>query len=690
MPPSVAAFVEALQQLPLLDIAQRAQLDALIPDHPTPEELAAELVRREWLTAFQARVLLEDSGAELVLGEYVLLDLLGRGGVGNVYKARQGRMKRLVALKVIRHESLAHPGALKRFRREIEATARLAHPNVITIHDTGEIDGRHFLVMEYIEGTDLARLVKAQGPLPADVACEYVRQAALGLQHAHDEGLIHRDIKPHNLMRTKHGNVKLMDLGLVRAAEVTASVTGLTMAGTVVGTPNYMAPEQTLDAHAVDQRADIYALGCTLYHLLAGEPPFAGMVMSGVLVAHHVMEPRPLAEYRKDLPREVIEVVQRMMAKQPEKRYQTPLEVAAALEPFSRVVGSVRSMQLTALPPEPLKAGTPTETVEYKVPQTVTDADKQRVESESTVLPPAPKPPPPPIRPGRRRPLVLVALAVAIGLGVGYLLLAQIRRPGGGETTPDGTNVGGPLGVETLRLDLGNGIPLDLVRIKRGSFLMGAPRSEREAAEDEKPQHEVTLTQDMLLGRYPVTQEQYAQVMGKNPSWFSVKAGGKDKVAGLETLRFPVENVSWEEAQQFCAAASKLTGRRVDLPTEAEWEYACRAGTRTRYYCGNELTQKDANFDGKVGRTTEVGQYPPNAWGLYDMAGNVWQWCADGKQPYAAEARTDPVGPDNNNARLLRGGSWLARAAECRSAARYSRAASNRYYLGFRVMVRSE
>jgi serine/threonine protein kinase len=210
---------------------------------------------------------------------YRAIRLLGEGGMGAVYLAEHRRMKRVVALKVINPKFLSHPGALARFQQEVRAAAQLDHPNIVAAHDADQADGLHFLVMEYVEGQNLADYLAEKGPLPVAEACDAARQAALGLQHAHERGTVHRDVKPHNLMRAPSGRVKVLDFGLARlaagpgdAAEDDEAPTAphLTGAGAVVGTADYIAPEQARDAHGADGRADVYGLGCTLYHLLAG------------------------------------------------------------------------------------------------------------------------------------------------------------------------------------------------------------------------------------------------------------------------------------------------------------------------------------------------------------------------------------------------------------------------------------
>jgi dipeptidyl aminopeptidase/acylaminoacyl peptidase len=267
---------------------------------------------------------------------YRIEALLGRGGMGAVYKAEHRLMERWVALKIIGHDLSARPELVERFRREVKAAARLSHPNIVTAHDAEQAGATHFLVMEFIEGTDLARLVGERGPLPAADACGYVRQAALGLQHAHEQGMIHRDIKPHNLMLTPAGQVKILDFGLARFAHEAREQAGaVTLLGAVMGTPDYMAPEQATDSHRADIRADIYSLGCTLYHLLSGRVPFPHDSTLGKVVRHATEQPTPLGELRPELPPGLVSVVDRMMAKKPEERYQTPAEVAEALGPFA-------------------------------------------------------------------------------------------------------------------------------------------------------------------------------------------------------------------------------------------------------------------------------------------------------------------------------------------------------------------
>jgi WD40 repeat protein/tRNA A-37 threonylcarbamoyl transferase component Bud32 len=267
---------------------------------------------------------------------YRVEQLLGAGGMGVVYRARHQLMARTVALKVLHRQLTEKPAAVERFRREVKVIAALSHPNIVTAYDADQVGERHFLVMEYVPGVTLARLVQEQGPLDAARACDYVRQAALGLQHAHKRGLVHRDLKPSNLIVTPEGQVKVVDLGLARLGEPVEGGSGeLTDAGTVMGSVDYLAPEQADEPHRADIRADIYSLGCTLYHLLTGRPPFPEGTLVQRLKAHAQRRPAPLARDGAPIPGGLDRIVARMLAKDPRQRYQTPGEVAEALAPYA-------------------------------------------------------------------------------------------------------------------------------------------------------------------------------------------------------------------------------------------------------------------------------------------------------------------------------------------------------------------
>jgi WD40 repeat protein/serine/threonine protein kinase len=269
--------------------------------------------------------------------KYRILRELGRGGMGVVYQARTtGMMDRQVVIKVISRSLIDQPAALERFLREVHAAAQLSHPNIVTAYDAEKAGDLHMLVMEFVPGQSLAEVLAKQGPLPVAKACHYMRQVAWALQHAHERGMVHRDIKPQNLMLTPKGQVKVLDFGLAKVVSERDRGKRLTASDAYMGTPEYSAPEQATDARSADIRADLYSLGCTLYCLLAGRPPFREDTAMKTILAHLQQAPKPLLELRPEVPERLWHVVARLLAKEPGQRYQKPLEVVQALTPFVR------------------------------------------------------------------------------------------------------------------------------------------------------------------------------------------------------------------------------------------------------------------------------------------------------------------------------------------------------------------
>jgi serine/threonine protein kinase len=271
--------------------------------------------------------------------DYRITRELGRGGMGVVFLAQNTLMGRDVVLKVIGHQLTERPGVVERFLREIRAVAKLRHPNIVAAYHASRLGDGIVFEMEYVPGLDLARVVKAKGPLPVSVACHFARQAALGLQHAYEQGVVHRDVKPSNLMLSRQAGksvVKVLDFGLAKGISDDRVDSALTWEGQALGTPDFIAPEQITDAPGADVRADVYSLGATLYYLLTGRPPFEAGSVYDLYQAHISREPAPLTLARPEVPAALAAVVARMMAKSPARRYQTPGEVALALEPFCK------------------------------------------------------------------------------------------------------------------------------------------------------------------------------------------------------------------------------------------------------------------------------------------------------------------------------------------------------------------
>jgi serine/threonine protein kinase len=288
--------------------------------------------------------------------KFQILSKLGQGAMGSVYKAKHRFLGDVVAIKVMNADVVENPEARARFLREMQAAGQLKHPHIVRTLDAEQIGDLLFLVMEFVGGISLDRLVAQRGPLPVDFSCRCIMQAALGLQHAHDQRMVHRDIKPANLMVTaKEKEVKLLDFGLARGPRELMDKKNQTQMQTFMGTPEYVAPEQATDARSADIRADIYGLGCTLYYLLAGRPPFQADTPMETIVAQIQDETQPLPEIRPEVSPQLWAVVAKMMAKSPSQRYQTPIEVVRALQPFTgcKSMPAAAAVTSAALPSEP-------------------------------------------------------------------------------------------------------------------------------------------------------------------------------------------------------------------------------------------------------------------------------------------------------------------------------------------------
>jgi len=332
MPVPLEKFVKQLEDSGIL---AGDTVKDFIPPKATPkdaEELARELVRKKKLTKFQAEEVSKGKGKSLVLGNYVLMEQIGAGGMGQVFKAEHRRMHRTVAIKMLPPNVTKDAAAIARFEREVTAAAKLRHPNIVAADDADCANGVHFLVMEMVEGSDLSALVKKNGPFPIENAVNYVLQAAKGLEYAHSKGVVHRDIKPANLLLGKDGILKILDMGLARIEGAAAGQAELTGTGAVMGTVDYMPPEQALNTKTADARADIYSLGCSFFYLLSGKATYDGDNLLAKLLAHRDQPIPDLRAACPQVPESLDAVFKKMVAKKIEDRYQTMTEVIADLE----------------------------------------------------------------------------------------------------------------------------------------------------------------------------------------------------------------------------------------------------------------------------------------------------------------------------------------------------------------------
>jgi len=685
------------------------------------------------------------------LGQYELLERIGRGGMGVVWRAMHTRLKRHAAVKLLSNDRLCDSQAVARFAREMEAVGRLDHPNLVRAHDAGEVDGQLYLAMEYLDGADLSRVVRNHGPLAVADACEVVRQTAQGLQCAHEHGLVHRDVKPSNLMLTTEGQVKVLDLGLARLTSEPPKGNDVTGTCQVVGTGDFIAPEQAQDTRHADVRSDIYSLGCTLYFLLAGRGPFAGPEYTTFVqkVLAHTQQPAPpISQFRSELPSGLIAVLDKMLNKDPDQRFQIASEVARALEPYTastdlKGVPAGHRQPVSDEPKEETKArhgstwlmslmvlmigvlaywhteiillvrgegvlvvtGEGTTAGLVAIPATGADVQLD-LDDEGTVR----------LKAGGYDIRVtgaeagVVVRPERIEILRGKQTVVELRHAADtatGTARPRNPPANAPAAGQLTSRQVENSIGMRFALIPAGEFVRGSPESESGREEVEGPQRRIHLTRPFYLGVHEVTQGQYRRATGRNPSFYAVSGGGAAYVAGRNTDDYPVDSVVWEDAAAFCEALSALPAERIAeriyrLPTEAEWEYACRAGTDTPFHYGTSFSSQQANFKGKwpyggasegpfVGRPVPVGSYEPNAFGLYDMHGNVWEWCQDwyGPDYYATSPDVDPPGPESRQRHVFRGGGWGARADFCRSAYR-SHSIEPRQYLyslGFRVAM---
>ncbi len=596
----------------------------------------------------------------LILGRYEVLSELGRGGMGVVYRCFDKVSGTEVAVKSLPPEVSHNEDEMEDVKDNYALVSKLIHQNIAAYRTLEEDDeGDYFVVMEYVRGEVLRRWMKRkrrEGGLRCDEVLPVLRQVAEALDFAHKKKVIHRDVKPANVMVESDGTVKVLDFGL--AAQIRTSFSHLSMAETgKSGTRQYMSPEQWR-GQPQGAAADQYALAAMAYEMLGGYVPFDNDDTS-VLREIVLKEQPPRLEDYSDT---VNAVLVRGLAKDAKQRFANCVEFVAALEKAGKAVHEEKHETTQPLP-----------------------AQKTPAKPTVTVKPPSSAPPSSPQK-------TTMPLSSAVG---------SVERR------------------DNLTLKLADDVKLELIWIPAGTFMMGSPMDELGRSKDEM-QHQVTLTKGFWIGKYPMTQAQYKAVVGTNPSYFkekkliTVKGNFWDRLLGRETkqvsqevetsLVLPVEQVSWDEAVRCCyllneTHASEIpSGYQFSLPTEAQWEYACRAGTRKALNSDLNLLNpmgEDSRVnelgwynDNSGSKTHPIGQKKPNAWGLYDMHGNVWEWCRDWYGKYPTGAVVDPTGPSSGSGRVDRGGSWCSCAAYCRSSDRRSNEPTLRdNNLGFRVAL---
>lgn len=395
---------ELLQASGLLEGNGEDRARQLLMEAASAEAARQALVAAKLITPWQAEKLIEGKSQGFFLGNYRLLDQLGAGAMGCVYLAEHRVMRHRVAIKVLARRLIGKPGYIQRFQQEARAAAAVNHPRIVRAFDVDSIKGLHFMVMEFVAGDNLREIVQREGPLTVERAAEYTKQVAEGLEAAHRGGLIHRDIKPSNLILEDSGHVRILDLGLARIIDEEQTSVTLANDTKLIGTVDYLAPEQARDCHHIDSRADIYSLGCTLYFLLSGQPPYAEGSLTQRIIQHQTEPPQDIRKLRPDCPDYLAEICHQMLAKRPEDRFQTAAEVAEAIA-AKTARGAVKSASRL-----PSAAGVTARTRSPAPNRTTSDdiglAPFEEEANKSTVaIAPRPKQAPAP------RPVVAVALA---------------------------------------------------------------------------------------------------------------------------------------------------------------------------------------------------------------------------------------------------------------------------------------
>ena len=517
----------------------------------------------------------------LIKDRYRLLEERGRGSFGEVWRARDEVTEAEVAVKI--YIALDKQG-LKEFTEEFKVANALTHPNLLHADYYDIYENRPFIVMPYCPESTVSLV----GKMDEGRAWKFLRDVSAGLSYLHGKDIVHRDIKPDNVMLDRDGNFLISDFGISTRMRSTLrrNSTREMSQKDIAGTIGYMAPELFTKKPESVKATDIWAMGASLYELLSGELPFMGQ--GGVMQLHGAEAPELEGTYSRDL--------------------QGVLESCLSKDTRERPTAEQLS--------------------DYAVKRQKGEPAAFRWDRQE------------PQREGEARNTVVLK---DVG-GSGYMNGMQNR----------------PKEMEVREIQVGN-VQFKMMPVAGGKFMMGADEKQASwAAADEKPVHEVALS-DYYIGQYPVTQGLWREVMGSNPS---------DNKAGDD---YPVENVSWKDCQEFIKKLNDRTGLAFRLPREAEWEYAARGGKKSRgyKYAGSDNLDEVAWYaDNSGNRTYPEGRKSPNELGLYDMSGNVWEWCRDWYGPYKAEAQTNPTGPQSGGLRVLRGGGYWSNARSCRVSSR--------------------
>jgi formylglycine-generating enzyme required for sulfatase activity len=580
------------------------------------------------------------------IANYTLKRKIGEGGMAEVWQA-ENKLGKQAAVKILLPALSMLPEVVARFENEAKVMVTLNHPNIRQVYDYDSIENRPCIIMEMLEGNDLSSLLKKKLTFNNEQLEKWWNQLVDALNYTHKQGVVHRDIKPSNIFLCTDGNIKLLDFGI---SKIRDSVT-ITQTGTRMGTLMYMSPEQVKDSKHLDYRSEIYSLAVTFYHLLTGAEPYDNTKSSEFeILTKIVTEPLHLDLLSEEWRNFLLPYLNKEVTDRPKLvNFEAKAESKAETKTPKSQPGKTQLIQKPKTEPATtIKQETKQEIKQEPKPNIITAPAAKK-----TILP-----------------WVITGAVAVLALALFIVFTTGQPKPAEPATKADVTPESLTNFTETV-----NGVSFKMVAIKGGTFTMGSPTSEPERTGNET-QQSGTLS-SFYMGVTEVTQALWQAVMGNNPSCFQAD-------------NLPVENVSWNDCQKFISKLNQLTGKSYRLPTEAEWEYACRAGTSTPFSTGENLTTSQANYDGNypyngnakgqyLKKTRPVGSFTPNAWGLYDMHGNVSEWCSDWSGDYSTSAQTNPQGATSGSYRVIRGGNWRDGAPSCRVAVRHNATAALQY-----------
>lgn len=620
-------------------------------------------------------------------GKFKIVRHISSGGFGNTYEGIHTMMDTRVAIKEFfpkmfcnRDENTSHITVAtqsnrelvdklrKKFIEEAKAIFKMNHPNIVKVHDIFEENDTAYYVMDYIDGKSLGEMVKQRGALPEAEAVGYIRQVADALKYVHSLNRLHLDIKPGNVMVDAKGYAMLIDFGASKHYDMESGENTSTLMG--VNTKGYAPVEQSTQSFTKFSPAtDIYALGATLYKLLTGiTPPDANLLMA----KEETLTPLP-GSISMSTHNAVLKAMTLIRADRP----QTVEAFLSLLD--SKNAGSIDDEATVCEAEETRRQAEKQKRKEEEARRAAeeearrkAEEERKRKEEEENARKAAQK--------SRTKKMLLwIVIGVVVVAGV----IIGVNSKGDSSSNANsvqsesaiqnGNNASYSNGV--LYVD---GVTYDMIKVQAGTFTMGATSEMKDPWHNEKPTHQVTLTNDYYIGKTEVTQAMWKAVMGNNPSFFKGD-------------NLPVESVSWNDCQKFISKLNSMTGQNFRLPTEAEWEFAARGGNNSKHfqYSGSNKLGDVAWYAGNSRKKTHaVATKLPNELGLYDMSGNVWEWCSDRDGNYSSSSQTNPIGPSSGSSRVFRGGSWGSDAGFCRSSMRYSGPPVFNYYLlGLRLAL---